>query len=64
MMDNYDVWEAHESELEAERSKYPVCAYCGEPITDEVLFDVSGELYHKKCAVHEFCKYTDDYKTE
>lgn len=22
--DNYDMWEAHESELEAERSKYPV----------------------------------------
>lgn len=31
---------------------------------DEVLFDISGELYHKKCAVREFCKYTDDYIAE
>lgn len=62
--DNYDQWEAHEAKQEAERSKYPVCSYCGEPITEEWMFDIEGEHYHTECAMHEFCKYTDDYISE
>jgi hypothetical protein len=59
--DNYSQWEAHEREQEAWLEKRPVCSYCGEPIQDDELFDISGELYHIECAELEFKKCTEDY---
>lgn len=44
-----------------EAEKYPVCAHCDEPITDEKLFDLDGELYHISCFVSQFQKDTEDY---
>ena len=61
MTDNYSLWEAHEARLERELAKFPVCAYCGEPITTDDLLDINGELYHIDCAESEFKKNTNDY---
>ena len=51
----------YEAQRERMLDRYPVCAHCGEPITDERLFDVDGELYHVSCAEGEFQKWTEDY---
>lgn len=59
--DNYSLWEAHEARLERELARFPVCDYCGEPITDENIWDVEGELYHADCAKEMFEKNTNDY---
>lgn len=60
--DNYDQFESRERKQEAQLRKRPICSHCGEPIQDERLFDINGELYHLDCAKSEFCKYTEDYE--
>ena len=59
--DNYSQWERHEAEQEARLAKRPVCSYCDEPIQDDDLWDINGELYHTECAEREFKKQTEDY---
>ena len=59
--DNYDRWEQYEAELEKELDKLPKCAWCGNPIQDETLFDICGELYHEECVEYLFKKPTEDY---
>ena len=59
--DNYSQWERHEAEREALLEKFPVCEICGEPIQDNHLWDINGELYHTDCAKCEFLKDTEDY---
>lgn len=61
MPDNYSQWERHEAKKEAWLAKRPVCSYCGEPIQDDDLWDINGELYHTECAEMEFKKCTEDY---
>lgn len=51
----------YEAQRERMIDKFPKCAHCGEPITDDHLFDIDGELYHLSCAEREFQKFTDDY---
>lgn len=60
--DNYDLWASRERDLEAQLQRRPVCSHCGEPIQDERLWDINGELYCPKCTKNEFCKWTDDYE--
>ena len=54
-------FELHEAQRERRLDKFPVCAHCDEPITDDHLFDIDGELYHLRCAEQEFQKFTEDY---
>ena len=42
----------------------PKCEKCGEPIQDEHLFDIGGELYHIECAEELFIKSANDYIDE
>jgi hypothetical protein len=53
--------ERYLAQQDREAEKFPVCAYCDEPITDEKLFDLDGELYHISCFVSEYQKNTEDY---
>ena len=46
--DNYDIFEAHERQIERRLKQLPVCNRCGEPITSEVAFDVDG-LWCESC---------------
>lgn len=53
--------ERHMAEQEERLERYPKCSHCGEPISDERLFNFNGELYHVDCAEEEFKKWTEDY---
>ena len=59
--DNYSQWKAHEREQEFWLARRPVCSFCGEPIQDDELWEINGELYHTECAECEFKKCTEDY---
>lgn len=52
----------HEKEQRRRLVRFPVCACCGEPIQDERIFDIDGELYHEECADKEFRRWTEDYR--
>lgn len=52
--DNYDLWEQHEAERQAELEKCKECAYCGEKISDEYAFHIDGEWYHRDCFESEY----------
>ena len=47
--DNYDIWEAHEIEMERRRARRPVCETCGKRIQDETAFLIEGEWKCEKC---------------
>ena len=47
--DNYDLYKAHEVQQEAALMKCPVCAKCGERITDDYGYDVEGDTNHLYC---------------
>lgn len=52
--DNYDLYRAHEAQQEAALAKCPICAKCGNHITDDYGYDVNGDtkqLFCWDCAV-------------
>lgn len=54
MLDNYDLFEAHERQVERRLARLPVCRKCGEPITSEWAYDIDG-LWCESC-YEEFTK--------
>jgi hypothetical protein len=60
--DNYDLFERHEMEKETLLAKKPVCVWCKEPICDEYLYDIAGNLYHEKCVNDCFRQDADEYE--
>ena len=46
--DNYDLFEAHEREVERRIARLPKCNKCGEPITSDYAYDVDG-LWCEDC---------------
>ena len=59
--DYTEQFNRHEARLASELERYPECAWCGEHITTESLFDIDDMLYHPECAVECFKKDTEDY---
>ena len=57
-------YEMHCLRQEREAMRFPICHKCGNPITDDELWDIHGDLYCEECAEEEFRRYTDDYVTE
>ena len=53
----------HDREQAKREEQLPKCDYCNQPIQDERLFDIEGNLYHKECAADEFRRWTEDYIT-
>lgn len=51
MMDNYDLWRAHDNAMEEKLNRCPKCALCNEPIQDEYGYRLDGELYCWDCAL-------------
>lgn len=49
------------AEQQAELDMLPKCSYCNEPIQEEKLFDIEGELYCEEHAFELFRKNTEDY---
>ena len=59
--DNYDQWLAHERQQERQLAQLPKCDYCNQPIQDEHLFDINGDVMCEKCLIREFRKDVEDY---
>lgn len=59
--DNYSLWEDRERQQEAWLARRPKCVHCNQPIQDERVFDVEGELYHVDCFNESHLKWTEDY---
>lgn len=51
----------YDAEQQAELDRLPKCSYCNEPIQEEKLFDIEGELYCEEHAFELFRKDTEDY---
>lgn len=62
---DFDAWDRkRETALE----KLPKCENCGEPIQEECLYDIDGELYCDECigevVKEKFRKRTEEYIEE
>ena len=61
MMDNHDLFVQHDAEQSAWEERLPKCDFCGEPIQDEYLYDIDGEIYCEECMKEHFRKSVDKY---
>ena len=61
MIDNYDLYEIHEAQQEEMIKRLPVCEICGEPIMDDYLYDLNGEIWCEECLKNEFRKDSEYY---
>ena len=57
-----DLFDRHDAEQEAWLDRRPKCEECGEPIQDEYLFEIDGNLYCESCVKVLFRKETEDYE--
>lgn len=59
--DYTELFNEHEARQEAQMDKLPKCDYCGEPIMDEHLYDINGDLICEECLKENFRKSVEDY---
>ena len=57
-------YESHDAEQAKWLKKLPVCECHGEPIQDEYLYDIGGELYCEEGMQERFRKPTEKYIRE
>ena len=51
----------HDAEQERAMDELPVCVHCGISITDEVYWNILGEILCEEHAIERYRKWTDDY---
>lgn len=56
MMDNYDLWEAHDHEQEQALADSLHCEYCGKPIQDDYYWDINCVVLCEACLNDNFRK--------
>ena len=61
MKDNYDLWAAHDAEQEEELEQLPKCDCCGNPIQDEHLWQINGDLLCEECMNDSYRRSTDEF---
>lgn len=49
MIDNYDIWEAHERREERRRERLPHCIRCGEAIIGEDAYNMPDGIWCEDC---------------
>lgn len=60
-MDALDwFYERDRKQAEAEK-KLPKCDYCFEPIQDDYLYQIEGEIFCERCMKEHFRKPVEDY---
>lgn len=59
--DIYDMWCAHQDEEEEFEERLPVCCCCDNPINDDFLYEIDGDLYCEECMKDEFRRLTEDF---
>ena len=60
--DYNDLHRSYEAEQEKSLARCPICSYCSEPIQDDYLFDIDGELYCEECMKDLFRHSTENYE--
>lgn len=59
--DPLDDFDRHDREQAKREKQLPKCDYCNQPIQDEHLFDINGDVMCEKCLIREFRKDVEDY---
>lgn len=49
MVDNYDLWVAHDNDMQRELENFPLCECCGEPIQQDTAVRINGDWYCDDC---------------
>ena len=57
-------FERYDAKQQEELNKLPKCDACGEPIQDDHLFDINGDLFCEECMMEIFKQDTEDYILE
>lgn len=57
--DNYDIWLAHDQQLERQRMKRPKCCECRKHIQAERLYRIHGDIYCPDC-IEDFAEDVED----
>lgn len=55
---DFYAWDAEQYEAE---QRLPKCAYCGEPILDDVCYEINDELICPDCLDREHKRKVEDY---
>lgn len=58
--DNYDLFKRHQSELDDEMDRLPVCDICEEPIQDERCYQIGCDVLCKECLEDNYGMYVDE----
>lgn len=61
MVDNYQLWEAHDMEQERKLDRLPKCSECGEAIQSEHYYEINDEPICPECMDENHRKWVDDY---
>lgn len=59
--DYNELLDRHEAEQQRQLDKLPKCDYCGEPIADDFLYDINGDVICEECLKDNFRKPVDYY---
>ena len=54
-------YDRYDAECEDRLDRLPRCIDCGEPIQDEYLYDLNGDIFCEECLKNNFRKNTEDY---
>ena len=57
--DNYDLFALREAEMGAKLDNKPVCVCCEEPIQDDYMYDIYGEIYCEDRMIAQFRRSVD-----
>ena len=57
--DNYDLFALREAEMGAKLDSKPVCVCCEEPIQDDHMYDIYGDIYCEDCMISQFRRSID-----
>ena len=61
MIDNYEIWKAHEDEMERRLAELPLCVDCGNHVQDEHYYWINDEVICPRCLEDGYRRYVEDY---
>jgi formylmethanofuran dehydrogenase subunit E len=59
--DYNDLYSAYEDEQERKINKLPKCSCCGEPIIDDYLYNLDGEILCEECLKENYRRPVEEY---
>ena len=59
--DYNELFDRYDEKQQREMDKLPKCEYCGEPITNDFLYNINGDIICEDCLNDNFRKHVDDY---